>query len=398
MIIRKFRAATMREAMYKVKNELGEDAIILKSEKVANGGVFDFSETKYEYEITAALDKLPLKKDLGNLKRTATVSKIAGETPKANKAPNLDRNPADDKFKFIDLKTDLKNIGSKLDNMANHIKYNEMPNLPSTLVPYYIRMKNNFVEEKIIKDIMMKIYMDFKGEEFNDKNLIEKAVINLIKKKLNTAPLEEANAEKMVGPKVIALVGPTGVGKTTTLAKLAFNDKFFGKKKVGLITADTYRVAAVEQLKTYSNITQIPLEVIYQPDQIRYALRKFENFDVVLVDTAGRSQRNLQQMSELKKILYHGGIIDTYLVLSITTRNEDQADILKRFSAVNFNRIIFTKLDETSGFGGLLNSSSNYNVPISVITYGQNVPDDIDLADKDKISKMILWPEKVEFS
>jgi len=175
-------------------------------------------------------------------------------------------------------------------------------------------------------------------------------------------------------------------------------EKFFGKKKVGLITADTYRIAAVDQLKTYSTITQIPLEIIYQPDQIRSALNKFSSFDIVLVDTAGRSQRNINQLAELKRILQEGSILDVYLVLSITTRHEDQEDILKRFAGINYNRLIFTKLDETSGYGALLNASINYHIPTAILTYGQNVPDDIELADRDKIANMILWPERTNFS
>jgi len=404
MIIKKFSAPSMREAMYKVKKELGDDAIILKSEKVAKGGLFDFSETKFEYEVTAAIDKSPLKtapKKALDSTTTPPVQNSVHANENLIAGYNQSTDPGimrdiDSKFKMLDLKGDLKTIETKLDEVAKHIKYNEMPNLPDSLVPYYIKLKDNFVEEKIVKDLMMQLYMNFKGEDFQNRDLIESTIRKYIAEKLNIAGLE---SEKVyAGPKVIALVGPTGVGKTTTLAKMAFNEKFFGKKKVGLITADTYRIAAVDQLKTYSTITQIPLEIIYQPDQIRSALNKFSNYDVVLVDTAGRSQRNMNQLSELKKILYEGSILDVYLVLSITTRHEDQEDILKRFAGINYNRLIFTKLDETSGYGALLNASVHYQVPTAVLTYGQNVPDDIELAERDKIAGMIINPERVNFS
>lgn len=399
MIIKKFSAPTMREAMHKVKKELGDDAIILKSEKVASGGLFDFSETKYEYEVTAAIDKSPLKQPekkittFVNTAKTKEMEVVGGNNSSLDSGILRD---IDSKFKILDLKGDLKSIEGKLDEVAKHIKYNEMPNLPDSLVPYYIKLKENFVEEKILKDLMMQIYMSFKGDDFKNKDLIESTIQKIIASKLNITGLE---SEKIyAGPKVIALVGPTGVGKTTTLAKMAFNEKFFGKKKVGLITADTYRIAAVDQLKTYSTITQIPLEIIYQPDQIRSALNKYSSFDIVLVDTAGRSQRNINQLAELKRILQEGSILDVYLVLSITTRREDQEDILKRFAGINYNRLIFTKLDETSGYGTLLNASINYNIPTTILTYGQNVPDDIELADRDKIANMILWPERTNFS
>ncbi len=403
MIVKKFTADTMKEAMLKVKDELGSDAIILKSEKKAKGGVFDFGDTVFEFIVTAAIDRVPLKVTEDIKKKVKYVAKenlakakkegrqfIGSDDNKSNSVNGKLEDIAG-KFKIVDLKSNLKEIEGKLDTVADHIKYNEMPNLPETLVPFYIKMKNSSVDEKIIKDIMMNIYMNFKGKEFDDKVLIEKEILKQIKSKLNTSSLKEKKV--FTGPRVIALVGPTGVGKTTTIAKLAFNKEIFGDKKVALITADTYRIAAIEQLKTYSNITQIPLEIVYKPDQIKKALKKFKNYDIVLVDTAGRSQRNLEQLSELKNLLYEGGIIDVFLVLSMTTRDEDQKDIINRFSAINFNRIVYTKLDETTGFGGMLNSSVNYNVPISVLTYGQNVPDDIDVADKDKIAKMILYPE-----
>lgn len=400
MIIKKFSASTMKEAMLKVKEELGNEAIILKSEKISQGGVFDFSESKYTYEITAAIDKLSVKdKEQGiNFNRSDKKIPLQQKFPdKALKSLSEKKyNDIPGRFHFVELKSELLNIDKKLDKMSEQLKKKEQLDLPETLVPYYNRLVNSYVEDKIVKDIMMQVYMEFKGEEFSDENLIRNAVINAVKKRLN---VKEILGEKVyAGPQVVALVGPTGVGKTTTLAKLAFNEKFFGKKKVGLITADTYRVAAVEQLKTYSNITQIPLEVIYKPEQIRKAINRFNDYDIVLVDTAGRSQRNQQQLQELQQILYEGSIMDVCLVLSLTTRTEDQKDVLKRFAKVKYSRLIFTKLDETSGFGGLLNAAVDFNIPLSAVTYGQNVPDDITKADETQVARMILWPEKVIFN
>ncbi|MBN1969124.1 MAG: flagellar biosynthesis protein FlhF [Candidatus Delongbacteria bacterium] len=401
MIIKKFTGNTMREAMNNVKEALGSDAIILKSEKVASGGIFDFSETKYIYEVTAAVDKTPVpafeKKKFDDMleknKSTATQDLEKNKKYFNKETPNDNDyiKEIENKFKILDLKSDLEKIENKLDKMSDHIKYNEMPNLPDSLVPYYIKLKESGVDEKINKEIMMHIYMKLKGSDFDDLTLVKDSVISEIYKKLDVAPLEDRS--EFAGPQKIALVGPTGVGKTTTLAKMAFNKKIFGNKKVAMITADTYRIAAVEQLKTYSRITNIPLEVVYKPEQMRSALLKFDSYDYILIDTAGRSQKNVEQMAELKRIVVEGSITDLCLVLSLNTKDKDLDDIIKRFSSVGFNRIIFTKLDETSGFGSALNIFEKTKIPVSFYTFGQNVPDDIECATKEELTKLLLNPE-----
>ncbi|PID30772.1 MAG: flagellar biosynthesis protein FlhF [Candidatus Cloacimonadota bacterium] len=404
MIIKKFTGETMREAMNKVKESLGSDAIILKSEKVAQGGIFDFSDTKHLYEVTAAVDNTPIpsfeQKKFENMQERNKQSVIKDK--KFNKEIFNNEKPQskdfieeiEKSFKVMDLKNDLSKIDKKLDHMSNHIKYNEMPNLPDSLVPFYIRLKESGVSERINKDIMMHIYMNFKGDDFLDDSLINDAVYSEIEKRLSVESLEDRS--DFAGPQVIAFVGPTGVGKTTTLAKMAFNKTIFGKKKVALITADTYRIAAVEQLKTYSKITNIPLEVIYKPEQIRSALIKFDSYDYILIDTAGRSQKNVEQMAELKKIMYEGKVQDICLVLSANTRDRDLDDIIKRFSSVGYNRIIYTKLDETTTYGSLLNIYEQCKIPLSYITYGQNVPEDIREVDGRDVSNFILYPEKIK--
>ncbi len=245
MIVKKFTADNMKEAMLKVKNELGSDAIILKSEKKTKGGVFDFGEAVFEFVVTAAIDRVPIKKienDKKKVKYVAKSSLINGKLPPTtseslnSSESNSNNNKFDDiagKFKIIDLKSNLKEIEGKLDTVANHIKYNEMPNLPESLVPFYIKLKNSSVDEKIIKDIMMNIYMNFKGKEFDDKELIENEILKQIKEKLNIAAIEENKI--YTGPRIIALVGPTGVGKTTTIAKMAFNKKYLEIRKLLLL-------------------------------------------------------------------------------------------------------------------------------------------------------------------
>ncbi len=190
--------------------------------------------------------------------------------------------------------------------------------------------------------------------------------------------------------RVVALVGPTGVGKTTTLAKIAALAALFGKKKVAFVTADTYRIAAVEQLRTYAEIIGVPCEVVYTPAEMRQALASHDGRDLVLIDTAGRSPRSSMHMAELRAFLEAAQVDETHLVLSMTTRPRDLLEIVERFSPCGVNRLIFSKLDETSRLGAILGVTSAVKVPISYVTYGQNVPEDIEVADAAQLARWIL--------
>lgn len=191
--------------------------------------------------------------------------------------------------------------------------------------------------------------------------------------------------------KKVALVGPTGVGKTTTLAKLAARFALEEGVSVALITADTYRIAAVDQLKTYADILNVPIEVVYTPQELALALAKHADKSLVLIDTAGRSQRNAEQMAELEDLLAVDDAIESYLVLSCTTRCLDAADIAARFSRCADERVIFTKLDESASLGLLLNLLHQFpRLKLSYLTTGQNVPDDIELVDAQKLAQQLL--------
>jgi len=196
-------------------------------------------------------------------------------------------------------------------------------------------------------------------------------------------------------PKVMAFVGPTGVGKTTTLAKLAARFNLMQHKRVAMITADTYRIAATEQLKTYGRIMGIPVEVANSPEEITDILAKYKSSDLVLVDTAGRSPSNEYQMEELKKLVACCQTDEIHLVLSATTKYYDMIRIIERFGmAVPINRMIFTKLDETRFYGAFMNLMNNFQIPLSYYSTGQNVPDDLEVPEvhslADRITQVIL--------
>jgi flagellar biosynthesis protein FlhF len=191
-------------------------------------------------------------------------------------------------------------------------------------------------------------------------------------------------------PSTVALIGPTGVGKTTTIAKLAADFKFRKGLKVGLITIDTYRIAAVEQLKTYADIIGIPINVVLTPEELAGAVQAFGEMDVVLVDTAGRSQCDSQKMDELRAFLDAACFDEVHLVVSSTTQTTLLESIVERFGPLAHDRLILTKMDETTCRGHLLNVLLRVNKAVSYVTTGQEVPDDIEVADPARIAAIVL--------
>jgi flagellar biosynthesis protein FlhF len=193
-----------------------------------------------------------------------------------------------------------------------------------------------------------------------------------------------------VQSRVVAFVGPTGVGKTTTIAKIAAVELLKNKRKVGLITADTFRIAAVEQLKTYANILQIPVEVVFSTEEVAEAIDKLKDRDLILIDTAGRNYGDTVFVEKLNEFLKASQPDETCLVLSLTTKSADLEHIVANFEGVEIDKFIFTKLDETSSYGALYNLAHRFRKPLAYLTTGQNVPDDIEVATPERIAKLVV--------
>lgn len=186
-----------------------------------------------------------------------------------------------------------------------------------------------------------------------------------------------------------AFIGPTGVGKTTTIAKLAARLTFREGKRVALVTVDTFRIAALEQLRIYAQLMKLPVEVVFSPEELGAALRRHQEADAVLIDTAGRSQRDEAQMGELKEF-FGKGEIDCHLVLSAATSQEDLSQVLERFGQIPLKSLLFTKLDEANRFGVILNQSLSSGIPLSYFTTGQRVPEDIEVATPERVADLVL--------
>lgn len=190
--------------------------------------------------------------------------------------------------------------------------------------------------------------------------------------------------------RIVYIAGPTGVGKTTTIAKLAAEQLFKQGRKVGLITSDTYRISAVEQLRTYAAILNMPLEVVQSPGDLQRALFRLEGCDLVLMDTAGRNYRNEMLVAELQSLLAKELKSETFLVLSMTSKSRDMKMIVEHFGRYQLDKVIFTKLDETGSYGPLFNVLNDFPLKLSYMTNGQNVPEDLLMATKEQLSGMLL--------
>ena len=285
-----------------------------------------------------------------------------------------------------ELKAEMEEMRSTLATIAEHFKYSNMPALPQYLQQAYRILLQNDVGEQLAADLVQAVYGKLETSMRDNKQAVEQCLITEISALLKTAPPPKEGSKRA---RTIALVGPTGVGKTTTIAKLAAIGKLVQHLEIGLITADTYRIGAIEQLRTFASIADIPMEVVYKPSELPAALKKFRSKDIVFVDTVGRNQKMKRELGELKKLLQILEPDELHLVIGAPTNKRTMFEILERFGALKPNRIILSKIDEAVALGGVLNIALHMQLPISFLTTGQGVPDDIMLAEPEKLARMI---------
>lgn len=242
------------------------------------------------------------------------------------------------------------------------------------------------VEPKLIDKILDKI-RERGGASLNEDEVFDLAARVMTVLLGEPEPLVIKEDKK---PHVAIFIGPTGVGKTTTLAKIAADFTLNKQKKVGLITADTYRIAAVEQLKTYAEILNLQVHVVYSPNEMKDAVERLSDNDLILIDTAGRSHKNKAHFNELKSLLSAVNADETYLVMSCNTGRGAAKEILEYYAFVKKYKLLFTKLDESPVPGIILNARYLTGKPLSYTTAGQSVPDDLDVANIKQLVNSIL--------
>ena len=264
------------------------------------------------------------------------------------------------------------------------------PGLPDALVGHYARL----IEQEVAADLAREVVNALDPAAAAEPDTGREALLAAITEQVPACPAPSTDTRTLHGrPRTIALVGPTGVGKTTTVAKLAANFLLKENRKVGLITADTFRIAAVEQLRTYAGIIGLPLEVVRGPAELRDAMARLADCDIILIDTAGRSQRDGDRLSELAELLGVARPHETHLVLAATSSQKVMLDVAERFSRIDADRVIFTKLDEAASCGALLNVARQVGKPLSYFTTGQEVPHQIEPGHPRRLAELILGEE-----
>lgn len=379
MIIKKFVANTEQEAVMMAKEEMGSNAVVLNIKTTKQRG-FKRLFKKDTVEITAALED----------KTTSSIP-----VSKINIA--VDDNTEKEEKKPTAIEEKLDNLQSILESRMANSEEKELDNVKTEknvnfkfIQLIYNQLLENEVDEKYINQIISEIESSLKKESNLDTILAlvyQKIVLKL------GSPVEISLEDKKT--KVAFFVGPTGVGKTTTIAKIASMFKLDKEAKVAMITSDTYRIAAVEQLRTYANILDVPLQVVYTLDELNDAIDKFKEYDLILIDTAGRSHKNEEQCMEMLHfvndcVIPEDCTKEVFIVLSASTKYKDLENIIDVYGEIGNYNLIFTKLDETSAFGNILNIKLKTGVNLSYVTSGQVVPDDISLIDAQKMAKSLL--------
>ncbi len=425
MIIKKFQANTETEAIMLAKEDLGKDAIVMNIKTIKPKGMFKiFRKTKVE--VTAAVDEGNSQEQRQEKKQESRVTSQFNAQIDEKLHPEMKKESEESK-EAKELEEKLNSLAMLLEQqIENQKKENQKSagNKPARDASDSGKEAGDKEQEKKAESS--------KQEEISEKDSLKNKSIDLIIEQLTSNEVSYTYAKQIMDeitgsgnirtledmlsmvyqkiilkigemkpisfseddkkPKVIFFVGPTGVGKTTTIAKLSSKLLLEEKKKIVIFTSDTYRIAAVEQIKTYANILSIPVEVVYEKKDLDTLLSKYKDYDYLLMDTAGRSHKNKEQVDDLKNLFdaFSEYSMMTYLVLSATTKYKDLKKITALYEDITDYNLIFTKLDETDAIGNILNIKLDTGRPLSYVSYGQNVPDDIEVMNPQIIAKQVL--------
>ncbi len=407
MVIKKFIAKTEEDALEAARKELGEGVVIMNVKAVKRRGLFKAFRSK-QVEVTVALEENVIQKNaspkpaseeiklpvnpVGLTSQPVNTESLEKKLDSLQKLLEGQMRQAEEERRAAASKEEVNKehaeAEEKNESTSDSAVQSENPEQDKFIRLLYNTMIDNEVDEKYANQILEDIDKCKKPNTPFDyilSNTYQKMVLKFGK--------SEGIIPAQNGPKVVLFIGPTGVGKTTTIAKIASCFSLEEKKRVALLTTDTYRIAAAEQLRTYANILEVPFRVIYSDEEFLEAISDFQECDYIFVDTTGHSHQNEEQFGRIEALLKSipgETEYQTFLVLSATTKYKDLLKITEKYQGITNYQLIFTKTDETNSLGNLLNIKLHVDTPIAYITSGQNVPDDIEVFNPQKMVKQLL--------
>jgi flagellar biosynthesis protein FlhF len=387
--IRTYRAPTVQEALAMVRRDLGPGASVLHTREVRGGGLLRWLSGQRLIEVVASTQvavpsKLRSQQPIAAAPTRPTASVVAEHARRATAAR---RTPSHD---GLDLLAHF-DASSSRGQQAPGVVADGAHAAGQALFQLFTDLIEADVNEELARHWIDRLKQHAPGDRLDDPAELKLELAEIIESELPVAGPIRLSA----GRRLVALVGPTGVGKTTTIAKLAANFRLREKRRVGLITVDTYRIAAVEQLRTYADIIDLPMEIVSTPREMHQAVARMADLDLILMDTAGRSPRDDVQIQELKSMLAEAMPDEVHLVLSSVASAKSLAKTAEQFAPVGTTALVLTKLDEAASLGNLLPLARSCRLPLSYLTHGQNVPDDIAPADPGRLARIILGIETV---
>ncbi len=375
MDLRTYKAATMHEALDLVRCELGPDAAILHTREVRNRRLFGLLRGSRHIEVTASADvHVPSRLQPEEHPFPARSTPIMPSQSAAAEVPER-------------VQGQLQHLQEMIEQLCRQQHTASGHDLPEELFRVFTDLIECDVDEDVARELVDRLRRETPRRELAEPMLVAARIARILEGDIPIAGPIRASADRH---RIVALVGPTGVGKTTTIAKLAANFRLKEKHRVGLITVDTYRIAAVEQLRTYADIIDLPMQVVSTPREMREAIRRMDDLDLVLMDTAGRSPRDEVRIRELRAFLDEAAADEVHLVLSGVTGSRTLVQTAERFATAKPTALILTKLDEATSLGNVLPLLRSGGLPLSYVTNGQNVPDDIETANAGRLAGIIL--------
>ena len=426
MNLKRYRVKNIKEALAFIKRDLGPDALIVSTRQVKEGkGAFGmFGKTMLEVTAAASETKKPSARGNANGMKVVETFRndaaISEETISNTFLPSQNKSAlsiSDETRKImLPIKEELKGIRLTLGNLSDHSdafnshmmgqlknELGEMrhmlhllasrsnslsePDLPENLLLLYQQMKFSGLEEKFARRIVLEAQRNMTEDDVENFAYVKIFIARMLMKIIKiTKGLEGLKPQQ----KIVALLGPTGVGKTTTIVKIASEQMTKYRRKVALISVDTNHSPATKQIRSFAKIIKAPISVVKDKSEMNKAISGYEDYESIIIDTDGCSQRNEKQLLDMREFFDERGRIHNYLVLSATSKDSDMNEVTRKFGSMPIDSIIFTKLDESATYGSLFNHAIRFKKPFSYLSVGQKIPEDIEVASKERLVDLLL--------